>query len=133
MRTHPEPPSSATYETPQRRRVSPGLRSLWTAAPYKIPLTIVVSSNAEYGILKQFGFIEDTAGVPGLDLPGLDIVATTANYGVRAHEAHDSEEVVELFRSRIEDRDRPTLINVPIARVSPLPSAAAMTPAGVTG
>ena len=102
-------------------------------AAYKIPLTIVVSSNAEYGILKEFGFIEDTAGVPGLDLPGLDIVATAVSYGVRAHEAHDSEEVVELFRSGIEDRDRPTLINVPITRVSPLPSADAMTPAGVTG
>ena len=109
------------------------ITALWTAAAYKIPLTIVVSSNAEYGILKQFGFIEDTAGVPGLDLPGLDIVATAASYGVRAHEAHDSEEVVELFRSGIEDRDRPTLINVPITRVSPLPDAAAMTPAGVTG
>jgi benzoylformate decarboxylase len=59
------------------------ITALWTAATYKIPLTIVVTSNAEYGILKQFGGIEHTAGVPGLDLPGLDIVATAASSGTR--------------------------------------------------
>jgi benzoylformate decarboxylase len=55
---------------------------LWTAAAYKVPRTIVVASNAEYGVLKQFGKIEHTNGVPGLDLPGLDIVATAKSYGV---------------------------------------------------
>ena len=102
------------------------ITALWTAATYKIPLTIVVTSNAEYGILKQFGGIEHTAGVPGLDLPGLDIVSTAASYGVQAYEAHDSEEVVELFRSGIEDRDRPTLINVPVSHVK-LPTASQPT------
>jgi benzoylformate decarboxylase len=94
------------------------ITALWTAAAYRIPLTIVVCSNGEYGVLKQFGALEHTAGVPGLDLPGLDIVGTAASYGVQAYEAHDSEEVVELFRSGIEQHDRPTLINVPINRVT---------------
>ncbi len=44
------------------------ITALWTAATYKVPLTIVVASNAEYGILKQFAKIEHTTGVPGLDL-----------------------------------------------------------------
>jgi thiamine pyrophosphate-dependent acetolactate synthase large subunit-like protein len=108
------------------------ITALWTAATYKIPLTIVVTSNAEYGILKQFGGIEHTAGVPGLDLSGLDIVATAASYGVRAHEAHDTDEIVELFRSGIEDRDHPTLINVPTTRVSLPAGAKAAKPASVT-
>jgi len=63
------------------------ITSLWTAAHYGIPLTIVVASNSEYGILKEFGVIEHATGVPGLDLPGLDIVATARSYGVDAHEA----------------------------------------------
>ena len=88
------------------------ITALWTAAQYRIPLTIVVASNAEYGILKQFGGIEQAAGVPGLDLPGLDIVATAASYGVDAHEAHHTDEVVQLLGEGIADRDRPTLINV---------------------
>jgi benzoylformate decarboxylase len=108
------------------------ITALWTAATYKIPLTIVVTSNAEYGILKQFGGIEHTAGVPGLDLPGLDIVATATSYGVRAHEAHDTDEIVELFRSGIEDRNHPTLINVPTTRVSLPAGAKAAKPASVT-
>lgn len=88
------------------------ITSLWTAAHYGIPLTIVVASNSEYGILKEFGGIEHTFGVPGLDLPGLDIAATARSYGVDAHEAKTTEDVAELVRAGMADRDRPTLINV---------------------
>jgi benzoylformate decarboxylase len=94
------------------------ITALWTAAHYRIPLTIVVASNAEYGILKQFGVIEQAAGVPGLDLPGLDIVGTATSYGVDAHEAHDTDEVVQRLQAGIADRDRPTLINVRTTPVS---------------
>jgi len=88
------------------------ITSLWTAAHYGIPLTIVVASNSEYGILKEFGVIEHATGVPGLDLPGLDIVATARSYGVDAHEAKTTDEVAELLNAGIADRDRPTLINI---------------------
>jgi hypothetical protein len=73
--------------------------------------TVVVASNAEYGVVKEFGVWEETPGVPGLDLPNLDVVATAASYGVDAREAHSTDEVVELVRAGIEDRGRPTLIN----------------------
>jgi benzoylformate decarboxylase len=46
-----------------------------------------------------------------LDLPGLNIVGTAASYGIDAHEAHSSDEVVKLVQSGIADRERPTLIN----------------------
>ncbi len=94
------------------------ITSLWTAAHYGIPLTIVVASNSEYGILKEFGVIEDTSGVPGLDLPGLDIVATARSYGVDAHQATTTDDVAELLNVGIADRDRPTLINVTTTPVS---------------
>ena len=87
------------------------ITALWTAARYQIPITVVVASNTEYGVLKEFGFIEQTPGVPGLDLPGLDVVATAASYGVDAHDARSAEEVTELVRAGIADRQRPTLIN----------------------
>jgi benzoylformate decarboxylase len=93
------------------------ITALWTAAHYQIPVTIVVASNAEYGVLKQFGGWEKTPGVPGLDLPGLDVVATAASYGVDAHEAHSTEEVIHLVEAGIADRQRPTLIN---ARITPV-------------
>ena len=94
------------------------ISALWTAAHYRIPVTVVVASNAEYGILKQFAAMEKTAGVPGLDLPGLDIVATAASYGVDAHEAHSTDEVTKLVEAATADRDQPTLINARITAVA---------------
>ncbi|MFD3564081.1 benzoylformate decarboxylase [Streptomyces sp. NPDC058686] len=93
------------------------ITSLWTAAHYKIPLTIVVSSNGEYGVLKQFANLESAVGIPGLDLPELNISATAASYGIDAHEADDTDQVAEMLRAGVADRGRPTLINVPTNKV----------------
>jgi thiamine pyrophosphate-dependent acetolactate synthase large subunit-like protein len=49
-------------------------------------------------MLKIFGAIEHASGVPGLDLPGLDIVATARSYGVDANEATTTDEVAELLK-----------------------------------
>jgi benzoylformate decarboxylase len=87
------------------------ITGLWTAAHYQIPITVVVASNAEYGVVKEFGVWEKTPGVPGLDLPGLDVVATVAGYGVDAHEARTADEVTELVKAGIAGRERPALIN----------------------
>jgi benzoylformate decarboxylase len=46
------------------------ITALWTAASYKIPLIVIVASNAEYGVLKQFAGIEKISGVSGLDPAG---------------------------------------------------------------
>ena len=93
------------------------ITSLWTASRYKIPLTIVVSSNEEYGVLKQFRDIEHATGVPGLDLPGLNIEATAASYGVDAHEATDTDQLAEMLRAGVDDREGPTLVNVQTKKV----------------
>jgi thiamine pyrophosphate-dependent acetolactate synthase large subunit-like protein len=87
------------------------ITALWTAAHYNIPITVVVASNAEYGVVKEFGVWEKTPNVPGLEIPGLDVVATAASYGFDAHEAQSTDEVVELVRAGVADRERPTLIN----------------------
>ena len=93
------------------------ISALWTAARYEIPVTVVVVSNAEYGVLKVFADFEKTPGVPGLDLPGLDITATAASYGVRSREARSSDELADMVQAGIADRDHPSLINVTTSRV----------------
>ena len=47
------------------------VQALWTAAQHQLPIVYVVMRNNEYSILKSFAVLEETPGVPGLDLPGL--------------------------------------------------------------
>ena len=60
------------------------VQSLWNAAQLHLPMLIVVLRNEEYCILKSFAVLEQTPGVPGLDLPGLDIVPIARGYGCDA-------------------------------------------------
>jgi benzoylformate decarboxylase len=93
------------------------IQSLWTAVAYRVPVTFLVLRNDEYSILKWFGMLENVSGVPGLDLPGLDVAAVARGYGVDAVEvaAGSSEALAEALRDAIADRARPRLVQVPIA------------------
>jgi hypothetical protein len=45
-------------------------------------------------------------------LPGLNIEATAASYGADVHHAVDTDQVVAMLRAGVDDRDRPTHINL---------------------
>ena len=49
--------------------------------------------NGEYAILKSFADLEHTPGVPGLDIPGLDVTALAAGYGCRGVRATTAAEI----------------------------------------
>jgi len=88
------------------------LQSLWTAAQLRLPILLVVLCNSEYAILKAFA--EDSPGVPGLEIPDIDIVALARGYGCHAARA----ETVEMLRSEVPaaaERHAPTVPEVPIA------------------
>jgi benzoylformate decarboxylase len=55
---------------------------LWTAAQHKIPVVFVVARNSEYGALKNFTRLMNAPDPPGLELPGMDITAIAASYGI---------------------------------------------------
>nr|WP_283135291.1 benzoylformate decarboxylase [Rhizohabitans arisaemae] len=90
--------------------------ALWTAAHYKVPLTIIVLTNREYAILKWFGHLEHVDGIPGLDIPGIDICAIATGYGVPARHVNSIEELRAALGERPEG---PRLIEVPISTVLP--------------
>jgi benzoylformate decarboxylase len=92
-----------------------GITALWTAAAYKLPVTFVIMRNDEYMILKWFGQLEQTTGVPGLDLPGLDVAAVATGYGGPSQEVRGREELTEALRTAIAADDGPRLVQVPIA------------------
>jgi benzoylformate decarboxylase len=65
------------------------LQSIWNAAQLHLPMLIVILRNDEYAILKSFAVVEQTPGVPGLDLPGLDYVSIAKGYGCDAAHVED--------------------------------------------
>jgi benzoylformate decarboxylase len=89
------------------------IQSLYTAAQQKLPVVFIIPRNGEYGVLKDFAVLEETPNVPGLDLPGIDIVATAKGFGCHALEAKSKTEVKEAFITALKS-DGPTVINVPV-------------------
>jgi benzoylformate decarboxylase len=67
------------------------VQSLWTATQLRLPILIVVPKNDEYCILKSFAVLEETPGVPGLDIPGFDVVSIAKGYGCDAARLDDQE------------------------------------------
>jgi benzoylformate decarboxylase len=96
------------------------VQSLWNAAQLHLPMLVVVMRNEEYCILKSFAVLEQTPGVPGLDLPGLDIVSLARGYGCDAARLDD---IGAIRRAATEawKKERPTVLEIPIsAQVPPL-------------
>jgi benzoylformate decarboxylase len=94
------------------------VQSIWTAAQLRLPVLFVVLRNGEYAILKAFAEVEDSPGVPGLDIPDIDIVSLARGYGCHAARAEN----VAVLRSEVAaaaGRHAPTVLEVPIAATVP--------------
>ncbi len=89
-----------------------GITALWTAVAYKLPVTFLVLRNEEYMILKWFAEFEQEQGLPGLDLPGLDVAAVASGYGVPSREVEGAEELIDALTVAIAAEDGPRLVQV---------------------
>ena len=88
------------------------VQSLWTAAQHSLPIAFVVLANGEYAVLKSFAHLENTPGVPGLDIPGLDIVSMAAGFGCKAMRSDTPDQLIEQLIAA-QRADHPTVIVVP--------------------
>ena len=77
------------------------VQALWTAAQHQLPIVYVVMRNNEYSILKSFAVLEETPGVPGLDLPGLGIAALARGWGCRAVDVETTQELEQEFKTAL--------------------------------
>ena len=94
------------------------IQALWTAARQELPLIVVVPQNGQYAILKSFAALENTPGVPGLDIPGLDFEALGAGYGCTSLVARTEAEVAKACTDALA-RSGPTVIAVPVEPTIP--------------
>lgn len=94
------------------------IQALWTAAAHELPILFVVPRNAEYAILKAFAKLEETPGVPGLDIPSLDFVSLGEGYGCAGERAETAAEVQVAVKAALA-RSGPTVLEVPIVSTVP--------------
>ncbi|MGH2982577.1 MAG: benzoylformate decarboxylase [Solirubrobacterales bacterium] len=90
------------------------ITSLWSAAAYEVPLTVLVLRNDEYAILKWFAEMEAVDGAPGLDLPALDSAEIGDAYGVASRRVAEPAQLRESLAEAISST-RPELLEVRVA------------------
>jgi benzoylformate decarboxylase len=96
------------------------VQSLWTAAQLHLPLLVIVLRNDEYCILKSFAVLEETPGVPGLDIPGFDPVSIAKGYGCDSERLEDLGAIKKAAIAAW-SKSKPTVLEIPIsAQVPPL-------------
>jgi benzoylformate decarboxylase len=71
----------------------------------------VIMRNEEYSILKSFAVLEETPGVPGLDLPGLGIADLARGFGCRAADVATTGELEQELKTAL-GAEGPTVIVV---------------------
>ncbi len=91
------------------------VQALYTAVQQKAHVVFVVLQNHEYAILKNFAELEETPGVPGLDLPGIDIEALAKGYGAPARLAKTSADVTAAVAAALSSPG-PSVVVVPLTR-----------------
>ena len=110
-------------------------QSLWTAAQLGLPVVFLVLRNGHYGILKSFAaFGGHGDRIPGLDLPGLDIVQIACGFGCAARRVERSADLADHLRGAFADAERdrvPVLLEIVVdAAVPPLLGQEARPTAG---
>jgi benzoylformate decarboxylase len=89
------------------------IQSLWTAAQQRLPILFLILRNGEYAILKAFARLENTPGVPGLDIPGIDCVRLAEGYGCDARRITAKEDLEGVLREALA-ATAPTVVEVKI-------------------
>jgi benzoylformate decarboxylase len=109
---------------PERRVVCPvgdgsiqySIQALWSAVQYKAAVIFVVLRNGDYSALKSFcDFTQVGRNVPGLDVPGIDMVKIAQGYGMAAQEVDRPEDLEPILRQAFASQG-PRLISVNVAK-----------------
>jgi benzoylformate decarboxylase len=94
------------------------IQSLWTAARQNLPVVYIILRNTAYTVLKSFAQQEDTPSVPGLDIPGIDMVSLAKGYGCTACLAQTRKELSAALKQALK-HNGPSIIEVPTVKDVP--------------
>jgi len=108
---------------PARRVVCPigdgsmqySIQALWSAVQNRAPVIVIVLQNSDYSALKGFcDFTQVGRNVPGMEIPGIDMVKIAQGYGMNAQDVDRAEELEPALRAAFASNE-PRLINVTVA------------------
>ena len=92
------------------------VQTLWSAVQHNAGVIFVVLRNSDYSALKGFcDFTQVGRNVPGMDLPGIDMVKIAQGYGMAAEEVERPEALEAVFRKAFASSE-PRLISVNVAK-----------------
>ncbi len=92
------------------------IQSLWTAAQFKVPLTVVVVNNGGYYALKHLARLFNAPAV-GSDIPGLDLVKMAEAQGVPGLRVTKPEKLASALKQAL-NADGPMLVDVAVDPVA---------------
>ncbi len=109
---------------PERRVICPigdgsvqySVQALWSAVQNHAPVVVIVIRNSDYSALKGFcDFTQVGRNVPGMDLPGIDMVKIAQGYGMSAREVDRATELEPALQAAFA-ANAPCLISVNVAK-----------------
>jgi benzoylformate decarboxylase len=109
---------------PSRRVVCPvgdgsiqySIQALWSAVQYNAAVLFIVLRNGDYTALKSFcDFTKVGRNVPGMDIPGIDMVKIAQGYGMAAREVDRPEDLERVLKEEFAAKG-PRLISVNVAK-----------------
>jgi benzoylformate decarboxylase len=90
------------------------VQALWTAVQHKVPLTVIVLRNGDYGAMKSFARqLKSKEPPPGVELPGLDFEALAAGLGLKSVRAGQADTLAETLK-RAFDEEGPMLVEIAV-------------------
>jgi benzoylformate decarboxylase len=109
---------------PGRRVVCPvgdgsiqySIQALWSAVQYQADVIFIVLRNGDYSALKSFcDFTQVGRNVPGMDIPGIDMVKIAQGYGMAAREVDRPEDLQAVLAEAFASPG-PRLVSVNVAK-----------------
>jgi benzoylformate decarboxylase len=92
------------------------IQTLCSAVQYNAGVIFIVLRNADYSALKGFcDFTSVGRNVPGMDVPGIDMVKIAGGYGMQAQEVDRAEELEAVLQEAFASPG-PQLISVNVAK-----------------
>ncbi len=95
------------------------IQTLWSAVQYHAPVIFIVLHNSDYSALKAFcNFTHVGRNVPGMDLPGIEMVKIAQGYGMTSQEVDRPEDLQPALKQAFASED-PCLLSVNVAKGGP--------------